>query len=403
MIDSRPGAVLLAEIPSIPVAGAADRSRPLRWAAARQRSPASSRGGRSGTCWPTDRNPAGPVEAAVDPAFRQLMRELHTGLHIVNALVFQSFDGALVTGVQMNEDGTARIDFDLPEADNDRLKALDPAINDLDSPGSRRQRPLCDAGRARDGAGPDPLALGRAAAHPDGQVRIVEIVGLDRQACGGTHLASTGPRARCDSQDRQQGPAQPSPAPRPGGARAADAAPARAFGSARRCCCGCRRCSGPATSCSAARSARPFRRSRSRSGAGWWRCPCSRPSWRGALASSGPARRHALLILGCGAFGIAGYNALGYLALQTMPAASVAFLNSTLPLMVPMAAFALASSGSRPRTLAASRSPSSASPGSSRAAISAACGALARRRRASRPRRRRQLRALFGAAPAQAR
>jgi misacylated tRNA(Ala) deacylase len=26
----------------------------------------------------------------------------------------------------------------------------------------------------------------------DGTVRIVEIVGLDRQACGGTHLASTG-------------------------------------------------------------------------------------------------------------------------------------------------------------------------------------------------------------------
>ena len=26
----------------------------------------------------------------------------------------------------------------------------------------------------------------------DGSVRIVEIVGLDRQACGGTHLASTG-------------------------------------------------------------------------------------------------------------------------------------------------------------------------------------------------------------------
>jgi misacylated tRNA(Ala) deacylase len=27
---------------------------------------------------------------------------------------------------------------------------------------------------------------------PDGMIRIVEIAGLDRQACGGTHLASTG-------------------------------------------------------------------------------------------------------------------------------------------------------------------------------------------------------------------
>ena len=52
-------------------------------------------------------------------------------------------------------------------------------------------------------------------------------------------------------------------------------------------------------------------------------------------------RRNWVLILLCGAFGIAGYNALGYLALQTVPAASVAFLNSSLPLMVPLAAFVL--------------------------------------------------------------
>lgn len=63
-------------------------------------------------------------------------------------------------------------------------------------------------------------------------------------------------------------------------------------------------------------------------------------------------RRHGLLILACGAFGVAGYNALGYLALQTTPAASVAFLNSTLPLMVPLAAFALGVERVSRRTLA---------------------------------------------------
>lgn len=52
-------------------------------------------------------------------------------------------------------------------------------------------------------------------------------------------------------------------------------------------------------------------------------------------------RRNWLLILLCGAFGIAGYNALGYMALQTVPAAGVAFLNSSLPLMVPLAALIL--------------------------------------------------------------
>src|SRR3546814_10938992 len=59
-----------------------------------------------------------------------MMRELHTDTHILNAFVFQSFDGALVTGVQMNEDGTARMDFDVPDADSDRLRALEGPITD---------------------------------------------------------------------------------------------------------------------------------------------------------------------------------------------------------------------------------------------------------------------------------
>jgi misacylated tRNA(Ala) deacylase len=47
-----------------------------------------------------------------------------------------------------------------------------------------------EAARAEPG-----LLRSRSVAPPptaDGSVRIVEIVGLDRQACGGTHLASTG-------------------------------------------------------------------------------------------------------------------------------------------------------------------------------------------------------------------
>ncbi|MBS0548142.1 MAG: alanyl-tRNA editing protein [Proteobacteria bacterium] len=135
---------------------------------------------------------SGVVRASVDPAFRQTMRQLHTGTHILNAFVFQSFDGALVTGVQMAADGTARMDFDVPGADNDRLRALEGPINDA----IRQDIPLAFAyigmsvAQAERG-----LIRSRSVAPPptpDGKVRIVEIVGLDRQACGGTHLASTG-------------------------------------------------------------------------------------------------------------------------------------------------------------------------------------------------------------------
>lgn len=51
--------------------------------------------------------------------------------------------------------------------------------------------------------------------------------------------------------------------------------------------------------------------------------------------------RQGWLILLCGGLGVAGYNALAYVALHTVPAANVAILNSTLPLMVPLAAFLL--------------------------------------------------------------
>lgn len=63
-------------------------------------------------------------------------------------------------------------------------------------------------------------------------------------------------------------------------------------------------------------------------------------------------RIHWRLILACGAFGVAGYNALAYVALQTTPAANVAFLNSTLPLMVPVAASILNREPIRARTIA---------------------------------------------------
>jgi drug/metabolite transporter (DMT)-like permease len=53
-------------------------------------------------------------------------------------------------------------------------------------------------------------------------------------------------------------------------------------------------------------------------------------------------RRHWGLILVCGATGMVGYSALAYIALHTTQAANVAFINSMLPLMVPLATLVLA-------------------------------------------------------------
>jgi misacylated tRNA(Ala) deacylase len=194
VLDARPGRVLLAETPFYPGGGGqpADQGC-LRWSGGEVAVTGfESSGGRS---WHVLADPVeldGAVEAVVDPAYRQLMRELHTGTHILNALIFQSFNGALVTGVQMAADGSARMDFDLPDADNDRLRALEPAINDA----IRQNLPLRFEYVPLDAAEATPGLLRSKSVTPppteDGRVRVVEIVGLDRQACGGTHLAGTG-------------------------------------------------------------------------------------------------------------------------------------------------------------------------------------------------------------------
>jgi misacylated tRNA(Ala) deacylase len=132
ILDARPGKVALAQSPFYPGGGGqlADHGT-LKWSGGEAVVTGFEVAG--GTVWHlinTQAEIAGKVEASVDPAFRRTMRQLHTGTHILNAFVFQSFDGALVTGVQMAADGTARMDFDVPGADNDRLRALEGPIND---------------------------------------------------------------------------------------------------------------------------------------------------------------------------------------------------------------------------------------------------------------------------------
>ena len=194
VIDARPGKVALAQSPFYPGGGGQPGDQGvIRWGAGEARIVGFEYADE--TLWhllDSQAEISGSVEATVDPRFRQIVRQLHTGTHILNAFVYQSFDGALVTGVQMSGDGTARMDFDVPGADNDRLRALEAPINDVikqDIAVTFDYVPFEQA-QAQHG-----LIRSRSVAPtptPDGKIRIVDIAGLDRQACGGTHLASTG-------------------------------------------------------------------------------------------------------------------------------------------------------------------------------------------------------------------
>ena len=132
------------------------------------------------------------VHVAIDAERRATLAQLHTATHILNALVFQRLSGALVTGAQINGDGTARMDFDLPEADNDVLRAIEPAINDVIRQALSVQAIYVPASEAKNTSG---LIRSLSVAPPPtatGQYRVIEIAGLDRQACGGTHIRNTG-------------------------------------------------------------------------------------------------------------------------------------------------------------------------------------------------------------------
>ncbi|MGH7355116.1 MAG: alanyl-tRNA editing protein, partial [Candidatus Rokuibacteriota bacterium] len=113
VVDARPGAVVLEQSPFHPGGGGqlADRGR-LVWRSGEVRVTGFEIA--DGRVWHLLAEPvetSGVVQASVDPAFRALQTELHTGTHVLNALVFQRFRGALVTGAQMGDDATARMDF----------------------------------------------------------------------------------------------------------------------------------------------------------------------------------------------------------------------------------------------------------------------------------------------------
>ncbi|WP_029136853.1 alanyl-tRNA editing protein [Nakamurella lactea] len=137
----------------------------------------------------------GTVRVRIDAEHRHRVAQLHTDSHILNALVFDAFDGALVSGAQINGDGTGRMDFDLPNVDNERLRSLEPAVNDIIGNGLTVRAQYVPVAEADTTPGLIRSLSVAPPPTPDGRLRVIEIAGVDRQACGGTHLRDTGESA----------------------------------------------------------------------------------------------------------------------------------------------------------------------------------------------------------------
>jgi misacylated tRNA(Ala) deacylase len=132
--------------------------------------------------------PGTTVTGAVEDQRRTLLMRTHSGLHVLCGVVFRDFN-ALVTGGNM-EPGEARMDFNLPEVPTDFKLRLEELVNTELVADRRVDVRVLPRGEAL--ALPDIIRTQSNLIPADEEeIRIVDIVGLDVQADGGTHVAST--------------------------------------------------------------------------------------------------------------------------------------------------------------------------------------------------------------------
>lgn len=128
------------------------------------------------------------VEAAIDWERRHLLMRTHTAMHALCGVVWRRY-ASPVTGGNM-EPGQGRLDFELPDWDPEDREGLEAELNaELAA-----AHPVEVAFLPRAEADQDPsLIRTKVSLLPPelAVVRVVDIVGLDRQADGGTHVATT--------------------------------------------------------------------------------------------------------------------------------------------------------------------------------------------------------------------
>ena len=128
------------------------------------------------------------LQVDIDWARRFALMRTHTALHALCGVVWRDH-GAQVTGGNM-EPGSGRMDFEFESMSGDLVDSIEAAVNrEL---AAERDVRVALLPRAEAFAIPD-LIRTKINLLPEGieQIRTIEIVGLDLQADGGTHVANT--------------------------------------------------------------------------------------------------------------------------------------------------------------------------------------------------------------------
>lgn len=128
------------------------------------------------------------TRGVVDWSRRYLIMRLHTAQHVLNGVIWLDY-GARVTGAQITPP-EGRLDFELPSMSQEFARAVEARVNEqvaLDLPVRVLFLPRTEADR-------DPSLIRLKAnliPRSVDPLRVIDIVGLDRQADGGTHVGST--------------------------------------------------------------------------------------------------------------------------------------------------------------------------------------------------------------------
>lgn len=124
------------------------------------------------------------VTAVIDWDKRYARMRMHTALHLLSAVLPCAVTGGSVGDIE------SRLDFDIPEAGLDKDAITAKVAEMIAANASVSSRWITDAeldanpGLVKTMSVKPPMGTGR--------VRLIEIVGLDLQPCGGTHVRATG-------------------------------------------------------------------------------------------------------------------------------------------------------------------------------------------------------------------
>lgn len=129
------------------------------------------------------------VEGEIDWERRYQLMRTHTAMHALCGVVWRRFQSP-VTGGNMNP-GEGRLDFDIPDWKSEDLPIIEHELNEE----LARRRTVEVSFLPRNAADEDPSLIRTKVNLLPGfiqEVRVIDIVGLDRQADGGTHVGETG-------------------------------------------------------------------------------------------------------------------------------------------------------------------------------------------------------------------